>query len=45
MLTMWATAFYVMENYSPDMKEWDFSTKMLQVEEQIILVDQLITVI
>ncbi|KAK3095770.1 hypothetical protein FSP39_018831 [Pinctada imbricata] len=30
-MTMWATAFYIMENYSPDMKDWDFSSKILQM--------------
>lgn len=30
-LTMWATGFYIMENYHVDLKDLEFPSKILQV--------------
>lgn len=30
-LTMWATSFYILENFSADVKDMDFPSQILQV--------------
>lgn len=36
-LTMWATGFYIMENYHVDLKDLEFPSKILQVRPLSVL--------